>query len=81
MSDQIKDLFTANEWLRNAYQDDDGQYQWSDISSVHQEQIIDQITKIEKLVEDIGLNPDRKYSILEIDRLKTAIEWALGGGQ
>lgn len=33
------------------------------------------------LLEDIGLNADRRYTVNEISRLKDAIEWALGGGQ
>ncbi len=32
------------------------------------------------LLADIGLSPDRKYSVLEIERLQTAVLWALGGG-
>lgn len=41
----------------------------------------DILQRTSTLLADIGLNPDRKYSVTEIDRLKTAIEWALGGGQ
>lgn len=33
------------------------------------------------LLNDIHLDPDRKYTVAEIGRLQTAIEWALGGGQ
>lgn len=33
------------------------------------------------LLKDIELNPDRKYTVAEIMRLQTAIEWALGGGR
>ncbi len=31
------------------------------------------------LLADIGLSPDRKYSVDEVSRLQTAVIWALGG--
>lgn len=32
------------------------------------------------LLADIGLNPDRKFSVEDINRIKTALDWAVGGG-
>ena len=48
--------------------------------SLNQQAInIEAFNRVKTLMEDVGLSPNRKYSISEIDRLKLAIEWALGG--
>lgn len=35
------------------------------------------LDRIETLLTDIQLDPDRNYSLLDIERLKIAIQWAL----
>lgn len=40
---------------------------------------IEAVHIVQDLLEDIGVSADRRYSVAEIVRLQTAIEWALGG--
>lgn len=37
------------------------------------------LDRIENLLEDIGLDPDRNYSVLDVQLIRAAIEQVLGG--
>lgn len=50
-----------------------------DMSKTDANNLKDALERTSALLTDIGLSPDRKYTIAEIARLQTAIEWALGG--
>lgn len=50
------------------------EWEWSDNDRIDLNNVI---SLVKGTLDDIGLNPDRKYSIEEIARLKAAIEWAL----
>lgn len=75
-SEEIVNFGDAAEWLQNTL---DEWGQWEAIAPREQKVICVMVTRANALLEDIGLTPDRKYSVVEIDRLKLAIEWALDG--
>lgn len=52
---------------------------WEFLTTLEQQGIMDALTRTEALLSDIGLSPDRKYTVADIVRLQTAIEQALGG--
>lgn len=37
------------------------------------------LDRIENLLEDVGLDPDRNYSVLDVQLIRAAIEQVLGG--
>lgn len=39
----------------------------------------DTLNHVSGLLDDIGVNPDRKYTVAEVDAMAAAIEQALGG--
>lgn len=41
----------------------------------------DTLNHVSGLLDDIGVNPDRKYTVAEVDAMAAAIEQALGGAQ
>jgi hypothetical protein len=45
--------------------------------SAHYQKMNMALDNIKTLLTSINLDPDRKYSIADIDRLKIAVEWAL----
>ncbi len=50
------------------------------LNSKERHAAVDVLERVNALLTDIGLSPDRKYSVDEVSRLQTAIAWALGGG-
>lgn len=54
---------------------------WEFLNVQEQQGILDTLDKTANLLDDIGLSPDRKYTVAEVERLQAAVAWALGGGQ
>lgn len=52
-----------------------------DLSRTDSNDLKDTVARTAVFLKDIGLSPDRKYTVAEIVRLQTAIEQALGGGR
>ena len=51
----------------------------SDVQDETQDEIERRVNPTVVLLEDIGLSTERKYSVLDIERLKIAVKWALEG--
>lgn len=69
--ESIKTLEGVAEYVDNAMR---WEWDWSDNDRIDLNNVI---SRVKDTLEDIGFDPDRKYSIEEIARLKSAIEWAL----